>query len=380
MLYAQLEGADAASRRSTAPPISRSAASRSTSAPPMPRRRASRAGAGRSAGLADALGAHPQPAARPRRPNLPEFDAERDRLRDRHRAGADRADPLYRAARRAVRSRPHRPDARRRRASRARSAPMLVIPVMTTGSTAYSFEYPQRMAARLGPVPHRRQPDRLCPHRRRAASIRCCSTPPRPSGAGAAGGGCCSTNMAPPTSSSPRSTLRRALSRAGRRSASSPPATGPDSACARPLRAARREQRRRCRRMLDEGVRRMDVLYRQALDAGPAPARSEPGHHRRRRCRRRSRRRPRTPLAEDDERRRPVPTGAEPDLQRPGRDARCRRGPAGRGLGEPGRRRHLGDHHQPRARRHLGDAGHLRRRRRRLPGRAAGAGLDGARW
>ena len=56
------------------------------------------------------------------------------------------------------------------------------------------------------------------------------------------------------------------------------------------------------------------------------------------------------------------------------------RGAAGRGLGQPGRRRHLGDHHQPRARRNLGDAGDLRRRRRRAAGGAPRAGLERIRW
>jgi hypothetical protein len=45
-----------------------------------------------------------------------------------------------------------------------RSAPYLVIPVMITGSSFQSFEIAQRVAARLEPLPHRQQRDRLRPH------------------------------------------------------------------------------------------------------------------------------------------------------------------------------------------------------------------------
>ena len=235
----------------------------------------------------------------------------------------------------------------------------------------------QRMAARLGAVPHRRQPDRLCPHRRHAASIRCCSTPPRPSGAGAAGGGCCSTNMARPTSSSPRSSCGGSI-RAARRSASSPPATAPTASFLGRFTLRVGEQRRRCRACSTRACGGSTALYRQALRPGPAAARSDPGDPRRRRCRRRSRRPPRTrsPTRPSRRRRRAGPGRADQtfNVQVATPDAGV--GPAGRSLGEPGRRRHLGDHHQPRARRHLGDARHLRRRRRRASRPRSGAGLE----
>ena len=53
------------------------------------------------------------------------------------------------------------------------SVPMLLIPVTVTGGHRDERRAPQRLAARLGAVPHRAEPDRLCPrqrHGRRSAA------------------------------------------------------------------------------------------------------------------------------------------------------------------------------------------------------------------
>ena len=91
-----------------------------------------------------------------------------------------------------------------------RSAPMLLIPVLTTGGTATSFEFATPGSA-PGPSSAPRKARSIMSGSAAWGSIRCWSTPPRPSGPAAAGGGCCSTNMAPPTSWSPRSSCSASI-------------------------------------------------------------------------------------------------------------------------------------------------------------------------
>ncbi len=237
-----------------------------------------------------------------------------------------------------------------------RSAPMLLIPVMMTGSTSYSFEFRNLWQRAWAEYRTAGSTDRLCPHRR--ARDRSAAAERRPD---LRRGPRLVADAARPIwrgrhHRSPRSTCRR-LYPGGPAIGIFTARYGPDGTFLGRfvLRAANSGA---IRTMLDEGVRRLDGLYRQALGAGPAPARSEPRHPRRAAAaragggdrgagRRQQRRRP--------PRSRPRPAGRDPELQRPGRDAGRRLGAARRARREPGRRRHLGDHHQPRARRHLGD-------------------------
>ena len=105
----------AASCRSTARARSRSAASMSTSAAPTRRARAMPAGGSRNAQGFKALWAKMHNAPIDQAPNLPDGDARPDRQLDQRRARTDRAQPLHRRPRRAVRSRPGRRLPRRRR-------------------------------------------------------------------------------------------------------------------------------------------------------------------------------------------------------------------------------------------------------------------------
>jgi hypothetical protein len=106
---------------------------------------------------------------------------------------------LHRPARRPVRSRPHRQLLGVGGPRRRRSAPMLVIPVMITGSSFQSFESRnewQRAWARFrtgnSPVDYvRTTGSGIDPLLLNADAD--------PAARAAAGGGCCSTNMARPT-------------------------------------------------------------------------------------------------------------------------------------------------------------------------------------
>ncbi len=126
------------------------------------------------------------------------FGAERPRLRDRRRAGADRPEALYRHPRHPLRPRPHRPAARGERlcptlradARHPGDADRLLLPELRVA---------QPVAAGLGPLPHRQQPGRLCPADRLRNRSAAAQRHPEPAARAAAGGGCCSTNMAPPT-------------------------------------------------------------------------------------------------------------------------------------------------------------------------------------
>ena len=300
---------------------------------------------------------HPRPPDRARRPTSPNSALNgivSGIVIEQEQIGPTR---YIAAPRRAVRPRPHRPDARRAAAWSRRSAPMLVIPVMLTGSSAYSFEYPQRMAARLGAVPHRRQPDRLCPRRRARHRSAAAQRRPDPAAAAAAGGGCCSTNMAPPTSSSPRSSCRR-LYPGGPAIGIFTARYGPDNQLLGRF-ALRVANSAAIPRMLDEGVRRLDLLYTPGARRRPAPARSEPGHHRSRRCRRRSRRRPRTRSRRPSDRGRPPARAGARSRASTSRSTTPDAGAVQQAEVSVSRVDgvDLGDHHQPRARRHLGRCG-----------------------
>ena len=143
-----------------------------------------------------------------------------------------------------------------------RSAPLLLIPVMRTGSAAYSFEYRNEWQRAWAQYPHRQQPDRLCPpvglgHRSPGAEPR-----PGAAGAGAAGGGCCSTNMAPPTSSSPRSSCGGSI-RAGPAVGIFTARYGPDISISAASRCARRAAPR-----LPRDARRRRAAAGRALSPG----------------------------------------------------------------------------------------------------------------
>ena len=201
---------------------------------------------------------------------------------------------------------------------------MLVIPVMLTGSSAYSFEYRNDWQRAWAQFRTAQQPDRLCPaaglrHRSAAAQRR-----PDP----AARPRLVADAARPIWRRRHRRRRGRAapaLSRAARRSASSPPATGrtTSSSAASRLRAANSAA---IPRMLDEGVRRLDLLYAPGarrsgllrpdptlvIVAAAAAAGARGGGARSRSRRARTGRR--------------SPAGAATTLQRPGRDARRRRG------------------------------------------------------
>ena len=170
-----------------------------------------------------------------------------------------------------------------------RSAPMLVIPVMRTGSAAYSFEYRnewQRAWAQFrtasSPIDYVR-PTGLG-HRSAAAQPR-----PDQAAAAAAGGGCCSTNMARPTSSSPEVELRRAYP-GGPAIGIFTARYGPDNRFLGRFGLRVAKQRRD-----PAHARRRRAPARPALRPGarprPAPARSDASSSSRRRCRRCPRRR-----------------------------------------------------------------------------------------
>ena len=328
MLYAQLEGARARHPADRQHRQFRGRRRRGRRrAARRPRRRGSRAGAGPSAGLADALGAHPQPAARAgarpariRRSNgiVSGIVIEQEQIGPNRYIA--RLGVLFDRARTGQMLGVSGPDRRARRRC-------CVIPVMTTGSAAYSFEFRndwQRAWAQFRTAGSPIDYVRTVGHRHRSAAAQ---RRPRRGGAGAAGGGCCSTNMARPTSSSPRSSCAASI-RAGRRSAIFTARYGPDSQFARPLRAARRRTAPRSRAMLDEGVRRIDGCStpgaRSRACSRPDPT---PGHRRSRRCRRARGARPRTPVAEEmASRQRAGRPARRPELQRPGRDPRRRLG------------------------------------------------------
>ena len=234
--------------------------------------------------------------------------AERDRLGDHHRAGADRPAALYRHASACCSTAPAPARCSASRAWSARSAPMLVIPVMTTGSTRLQLRISQRVAARLGAVPHRRQPDRLCPHRRARGIDPLLLNLAQARRRGRGWWRMLLDQYGAADIVVAEVELQAALSgRAGDRHLHRPlRARRPD---ARPLRAARRRTAPQIPRMLDEGVRRMDGIYtpgaRAAACSGPIPTlviiepAAPPSS---------SRRRPRTRVAGRDPA--AVPTGA----------------------------------------------------------------------
>ena len=281
---------------------------------------------------------------------------------------------------RAVRPRAHRPDARRLRALVRRSAPMLVIPVDDHRLDAATvFESRTEWQTRLGAVPHRRQPDRLCPRRSARASIRCCSTPAQTRRRGRGWWRMLLDQYGAADVIVPEVAAQARSIRAARRSASSPRATAPTASCSAASRCASTNSG-----AIPQHARR----GRPADRRRSTPARSNAGllapirpcvieRARDRRRDRRADRGGRRPA-----RRRaaaaPIPVGAAAPFNDPGRDARRRlRSARPRSSVSRHPRRHLGADHQPRARRHLGDAGDLRRRRRRAARGAAGAGLDG---
>ena len=164
--------------------------------PRRPRRRGSTAGAGRSARLADALGADAPPARSPRRRTLPiACSTGSSRASSSSRSRSARSATSRASA--SVRPRARRADARRAGPAR-RSAPMLVIPVMVSGAVRRQLRgaQPNGSAPGRSSAPPTARSTMSGPRAR--VSTRCCSTWRRPSGAGAAGGACCSTNMARP--------------------------------------------------------------------------------------------------------------------------------------------------------------------------------------
>ena len=124
-------------------------------------------------------------------------------------------------------------------------------------------------------------------------------------------------------------------------------------------------------RMLDEGVRRMDMVYRRALEAGLlqpdpslviiAPAVQQVIEEE---------------AEADPEADTPTPAagGNSFSVQVDTPDAAAVQ--SAEVSVRPGRRRHLGDHHQPRARRHVGDSGEFYRRRGGAAGGATRPGLE----
>ena len=134
------------------------------------------------------------------------WNARPDRELDQRRAGADRAQPLHRRPRRAVRSRLARHRSSASKAARSeRSAPMLLIPITVSGRHGDERRVAQRLAARLGAVPDRRRARSITSASAAWAPIRCWSTRRRRIGPAAAGGATCSICTALPTFSSPKS-------------------------------------------------------------------------------------------------------------------------------------------------------------------------------
>ena len=371
------KAAIAASRRSTAPATSRSTGVDVDVAADDRRAGArSKAGAGRSARAGGCSGRAPTTGRSPRRRRSPIRRSNAivsGIVIEQEQIGPNR---YIAPARRPVRPRPHRPDARRRRAIVRRSAPMLVIPVMRTGSSAYSFEFRndwQRAWAQfrtadsavdyVRPVGHRHRPAGPQHGPDQPARARLVADAARPIWRG--------------RHRRPRGRAAARLSgRAGDRHLHRPPRPG-QSAVGRFALAARNSAD--IPRMLDEGVRRLDLLYAQALAAGPAPARPDPGIVQP----------PLPPLPPEETETAPTEEMAARPVagaaRRPLSASRSTRPTPPRSSSaesrrQPGQRRHLGDHHQPRARRHLGDAGHLhrrcrgarRRRSRRRAGRCSG--------
>ena len=179
-------------------------------------------------------------------PNLSDSMLDGLVVSDRRRAGADRAEPLHRRRSACCSTAPAPASCSASPGQVRRSAPMLLIPVHDHRRTGDQLRIAQPVAARLGAVPHRRQPDRLCPGQRARASIRCCSTPPRRGGRGRGWWRSMLDQYgAADMSWSPRS-ARPALSRRAGNRACSPRASGP-TAAARPLRAARANSAGICR-------------------------------------------------------------------------------------------------------------------------------------
>ena len=159
-----------------------------------------------------------------------------------------------------------------------RSAPMLVIPVMRDRLDRLQLRISQRMAARLGAVPHRRQPDRLCPadrlgHRSAAAQPRP-DPAPRP------------RLVADAARPIWRGRHRRSRGRAAARSIPGGPAVGiftarygPGQPVSRPLHPARRATAPRSRACSTRACAGSTCSTPGARPR-PAPARSEPRHHR----------------------------------------------------------------------------------------------------
>ena len=170
-----------------------------------------------------------------------------DRLGHRRRERADRPEPLYRAARRAVRPRARRADARRRRPDRCARRRCWSIPIAWSGGAGDGVRTATPSGRRPGRASAPATARSIMSARPAPAPMRCCSTPARPAAAGAAGGATLLDQYGAADVADPDGAASTAQCPAGRSIGHFAARHGPDNRIDRQLHAARRQVPMRCR-------------------------------------------------------------------------------------------------------------------------------------